>query len=272
MKFDLHTHTSASDGQLAPAALLDRARVRGVTHLAITDHDTLAAYDALDCPAELTLIPGIELSTRWRKRGVHVVGLQVALDNDELNNGIAQQQQARTLRARKIADRLVKAGLPDVYSEVMTLAGGSNVGRPHFAQHLAAAGHVRTIADAFKKYLGDGKAGDVREVWADMAEVIRWIQAAGGTAVLAHPAHYRLTRTKLCELLGDFVAAGGTAMEVISGKQEQRETRKLAELASDFELLASVGSDFHRPDASWADLGCCAELPADCRPVWDSWL
>ncbi|MGB5579777.1 MAG: PHP domain-containing protein, partial [Woeseia sp.] len=230
MKFDLHTHTNASDGELQPAELVARACQRGVTHLAITDHDTLRAYDSLDCPAELTLITGIELSTRWRKRGIHIVGLNLARDNADLNDGIARQQIGRKQRARKIADRLVKAGLPDLFDAVTTRAGNSNIGRPHFAQELVAAGHVRDVATAFKKYLGDNKLGDVRESWADMPEVIRWIRSAGGVAVLAHPAHYKLTRSKLCELLEDFIAAGGAAIEVISGRQDAKETRRLAGL------------------------------------------
>lgn len=271
MKFDLHTHTNVSDGQLAPADLLARACQQGVTHLAITDHDTVAAYAALEVPAGLQLIPGIELSTRWRRRGVHVVGLNLDVDNADLQQGILQQQTARTERAAKIANKLVKAGLPDLLEAVIVRAGGSTIGRPHFAQELVATGHVRDVRTAFKKYLGDGKAGDVRDVWPEMAEIVQWIHAAGGIAVLAHPLHYKLTRTKLCELLEDFVAAGGNGVEVISGKQDERDTAKLAELAERYGLLASLGSDFHRPDKSWAEVGCCAALPARCSPVWESW-
>ncbi|MBT8084356.1 MAG: PHP domain-containing protein [Woeseia sp.] len=271
MKFDLHCHTNVSDGQLSPAQLLERAAAQGVTHLAITDHDTVNAYPDLDCPVGITLIPGIELSTQWRNRGVHIVGLNIDVDNPVLQTGILQQQAARAQRARKIAARLVKQGLPDVHDEALAAAGGSNVGRPHFAQALVAQALVPDISAAFKKYLGDGKVGDVRDVWPDHDVVIEWIRAAGGIAVLAHPEHYKFTRTKLCELLRDFVAAGGTGIEVISGKQEEKITRKLATLADDFGLLASVGSDFHRPGTSWSELGCCAPLPAQCQPVWSQW-
>ncbi len=271
MKFDLHTHSTASDGELSPTDLVERASLKGVTHLAITDHDTTAAYAELGSQAAVTLIPGIELSTRWRKIGVHIVGLGLDLGNNVLNEGIAQQQRARRERAENIATRLAKAGFPDTLSAATELAGRSTVGRPHFARHLAAAGHVRSVEEAFRKYLGDGKLGDVRQHWAPLTDVIEWIRSAGGVAVLAHPAHYRLTRTKLCELLDDFTAAGGQAMEVISGKQDASLTRKLAALADDFALYASTGSDFHRPAARWAELGSCPALPDTCRPVWDLW-
>ncbi|MGB5347171.1 MAG: PHP domain-containing protein [Woeseia sp.] len=271
MKFDLHSHTNVSDGKLTPAELLARACDKGVTHLAITDHDSVGAYHALQCPAGLSIISGIELSSFWRKRGVHVVGLNIEIDHPGLLKGIRQQQLARQARARKIADRLVKAGLPDVYEAVVKTADAGHIGRPHFAAHLVAAGHVPDMPTAFRKYLGDGKAGDVRDLWPPLDEIIGWIRAAGGTAVLAHPAQYKLTRSKLCELLEDFRAAGGTAMEVISGRQEANVTSKLAGLAQDFDLLASSGSDFHGPDKPWADLGCCPPLPPECTPVWETW-
>ncbi len=270
MHCDLHTHTTASDGALAPQALLERAREHGVTHLAITDHDTMAAYDDLRAPAGLTLVPGIELSTRWRRTGVHVVGLAVDRAEDGMAAGIASQQAARRRRARRIAERLVRAGLPDLLAAAER-NGGDNVGRPHFAQALVDGGHVRDTRAAFRRYLGSGKPGDVRSEWATLDEAVGWITGAGGIAVLAHPAHYRLTRTRLRELVADFRAAGGRALEVVSGRQDSAVTERLAALAADAGLLASLGSDFHRPDGPWADVGGCPPLPAACRPVWSAW-
>lgn len=271
MKFDLHCHSNASDGALAPVDLLLRARAQGVSHLAITDHDTVRAYAGLQCPADLVLIPGIELSAQWRKRGIHIVGLNLDLECAALQAGIARQQEIRRLRARRIANRLVRLGLPDFFEAAGAASAERNVGRPHFAQALVAAGHARSIAEAFRKYLGDGKPANVRQLWPDIGDIVGWIRAAGGTAVLAHPGHYKLTRTRLGELLEDFVAAGGSAIEVISGQQDRARTRRLADVADDFNLLASTGSDFHRPGVAWAELGCCPPLPDRCRPVWDAW-
>lgn len=271
MLIDLHTHTTASDGELSPAGLLARACEKGLTHIAITDHDTVAGYAGLQVPAAIELITGIEFSSRWRKIGVHIVGLDIDLNNEKLLGTIEQQQRVRSDRARKIADRLMKTGIADPLSAVSALADGSNIGRPHFARHLVEIGKVKNVQEAFRKYLGAGKAGDVKQGWPTIAEVIDWIESAGGIAVLAHPAHYRLTASKLRELVTEFHAAGGKALEVVSGSQLAPVTRSLARLCNEFGLYASVGSDFHRPDVRWAELGRFAALPADCRPVWHAW-
>lgn len=273
MIFDLHTHSTASDGSLPPRALLALAADCGVDVLSITDHDTVDAYKELGDlpPGSPALVPGIELSTSWAGRGVHIVGLNIDPANAVLREGIALQQDARSLRAQTIAHRLEKLGFGKCYDAVVAMAGESGVGRPHFARYLVDRGHVRDVATAFKKYLGDGKPGDIRSGWATMDEVIRWIRNAGGNAVLAHPAKYRLTRTRLRALVEDFVAAGGVAIEVVSGHQEAAVTRRLAALVTDFGLAASSGSDFHHPASTWTAPGRFATMPDTLRPVWDLW-
>lgn len=270
MKPDLHTHTNLSDGALSPAELIERALDKGITHLAITDHDTINAYRELP-PSDLTIVPGIELSTRWMKTGIHIVGLNIDLGHPVLQKGIEMQQHARVERAREIAIRLQKLGIPDILSAVTKLAGTSTIGRPHFARILVEHGHSKDMPAAFRKYLGNGKAGDVRHVWPSMTETIRWITQSGGTAVLAHPACYKLTATKLRELVRDFCDAGGEAIEVVSGSQRPEVTTKLAELSKDHDLSASCGSDFHHPGNRWSDLGQFPALPADITPVWEQW-
>jgi len=187
MIFDLHTHSTASDGSLAPQELLSRAAANGVTCLSVTDHDTVDAYATLDnssCPG-VTVVPGIELSTNWAGRNIHIVGLNIDPNNNDLVNGIRQQKLARLQRAEKIAARLEKKGLDNPLEEVTKLANGANIGRPHFAQYLVNKGIVADFRQAFQKYLGNGKAGDVRQFWSPMEDIIEWILAAGGTAVLA---------------------------------------------------------------------------------------
>jgi len=273
MIFDLHTHSTASDGSLAPQELLARAAGNGVTCLSVTDHDTVDAYAALDGHTwpDVTIIPGIELSTTWAGRNIHIVGLNIDPGNDDLADGIEQQKLARVQRAEKIAARLEKRGLGNTLEAVQKLANGSVIGRPHFAQHLVDTGVVADFRQAFQKYLGNGKAGDVRQFWSPMEDVIEWIRAAGGTAVLAHPAHYKLTNTRLRLLTEDFITAGGQALEIVSGTQTKQLTDKLANLCDDLQLMASCGSDFHSPGNSWSEVGKFTRLPANCRPVWENW-
>lgn len=273
MIYDLHTHSTASDGTLSPPALLAHAAECGVDVLSITDHDTVAAYELLGDPPPTgpTLVPGIELSTTWAGRGVHVVGLNIDPSNPVLRAGIAAQQAARIERAETIASRLEKLGLGNARIEVADTAGDAGVGRPHFARYLVDNGYVKDIGTAFRKYLGDGKPGDVRNGWAALDDVVRWIRAAGGSAVLAHPAKYRLTRTKLCALIEEFIAAGGVAIEVVSGPQEPGITRRLGALAVEFGLAVSGGSDFHHPSSTWSAPGRFPRIPDSLRPVWDLW-
>ena len=130
---------------------------------------------------------------------------------------------------------------------------------------------ARTLPQAFRKFLGAGKAGDVKQHWAPFAQIIDWIRDSGGTAVLAHPGKYGLTRTRRLALVEEFCRLGGQGIEVISGLQDPRLTQSLAEAASVHDLLAACGSDFHRPGQSWAQLGMPLTLPPNCRPVWDAW-
>lgn len=270
--YDLHSHSNASDGSLEPADLLRHAADCGVDALAITDHDTLAAYDRIDAAAAgPCIVPGIEFSTSWRKIGIHVVGLNVDPASPTLRQGVLRQQQSRDARARAIARRLRSKGLPDMLDAVLQIAGGDPVGRPHFAEYLVAEGIARDRKAAFRKYLGAGKPGDVRHGWASLPEVLHWIVRSGGTAVLAHPAKYRLTKTKLRALATEFRGAGGTAIEVVCGQQSLNTTAQLARLSIDLGLAASCGSDFHDGNNCWSRPGGFPPLPDGLRTVWETW-
>ena len=273
MIFDLHSHTTCSDGTLSPAELVNLAAEAGVDVLAITDHDSIAALQQLDlCKAKpLQVIPAVEFSSQWRRIGVHILGLNVDINSEALKAGIEFQQHARRHRAECIAERLHQAGFPDTLAGASAIAGNDNLGRPHFAQHLVSIGAVGNFKQAFRKYLGAGKPGDVKQLWADMSQIMTWIRDAGGTAVLAHPIKYNLTRTKLIALIDDFIVAGGQGMEVVSGKQMPNTTRDLAVICQQKQLLASCGSDFHQPGQPWAALGRFPHLPEQCQPVWQHW-
>lgn len=268
MNIDLHCHTTLSDGKLTPRQLITYALDRGVTTLSITDHDTVAAYEDL-AASPLRIIPGVELSSQWRGTGIHVVGLNIDLHSTALRDAIAQQKLARRERARSIAEKLEKKGIRGALEGAARMAGNDNIGRPHFARYLVETGICKNISDAFSSYLGSGKSGNIDQFWPELPQVIDWICSANGIAVLAHPLTYKMTRTKLSVLLDEFISAGGRAMEVVSGQQLGQQTRDLAKICRQKNLLASCGSDFHQPDQSWAELGRFPAIPAECSPVWD---
>lgn len=273
---DFHTHTTASDGVLPPEALLHRAHARGVQQLAITDHDTLAGYReaaalvACRVPG-LRLVPGVELSCCWSGVNVHVVGLDVDVDHPVLLAGLERLDGARRERAQVIGQRLEKLGILRALEGAIGEAGESQIGRPHFAAWMVREGHVKDASAAFQRYLGRGKPGDVKALWPGLEEVTGWIVAAGGIAVLAHPLKYRLTRSRLQRLTGDFRAAGGRAVEVLTGRQLPDEGRQLRELARQHQLLVSVGSDFHQEQPWGADLGVEARHLEGLQGVWECW-
>ncbi len=273
MIIDLHCHSTASDGSLSPVDLVRRAEAQGVELLAITDHDVIDGYLAVqEGSSALQLVSGVELSCCWGKTAIHVLGLRFDPANPVLVAGLQAQQQARVERAQMIAGRLAKKGFDGTYQGACRIAAGSQLGRPHFARFLLEQGHVSSIAQAFKRYLGAGKIGDVKQVWPELAEVLGWVAAAGGAAVLAHPLHYKMTATKLRALIADFKEAGGQGLEVISGKQSKDRTTYLAHLCERFELQASCGSDFHQPGMTWSELGNTGRLPSTCQPVWADWV
>jgi predicted metal-dependent phosphoesterase TrpH len=268
--FDLHSHTTFSDGVLTPGELIGRAIEKGVDALSITDHDTLDAYHETPLMHDgLKLIPGIELSTQWLSTGIHVLGLNVDLASDAIQTAARIQSETRLDRARRISSNLEKKGIKDAFNGARKLSVGGYIDRPHFAQYLINIGKVDSMNAAFKKYMGDGKAGDVKKQWAELSQIIQWIRDANGFAVLAHPLKYKLTRTRLKRLLDGFIEAGGQGMEVVSGQQTPQHTRDMAQLCEEKNLLASCGSDFHSPGKPWSELGKFSALPKNVIPVWE---
>ncbi|PMR76078.1 PHP domain-containing protein [Billgrantia endophytica] len=269
---DLHMHSTASDGALAPADLVGLCAERGVRLMALTDHDSMAGIDeAHDAASRLAirLLPGTELSTRWHGINIHVVGLLPQGASGALALGLQSQAEAREARAVDIARRLEKVGLHDALALAREQAGPHRpLGRPDFARALVAAGLVPDITTAFKKHLGNGKAGDVKAYWPAMSEVVGWIVDSGGVAVLAHPLRHGLTRRKRGLLLDDFRETGGQAAELISGFQNADVTRDLARQLDERELYASVGSDFHFLGGHLAP-GSMSPVPRTAvAPVW----
>ncbi|MFC1685108.1 PHP domain-containing protein [Pseudomonadota bacterium] len=274
LTIDLHSHSTASDGTLSPRELLQHACRSGLETLALTDHDTIDGIAEAAAEAEsigLGFIPGVEVSVTWNKQVVHVVGLNVDPECPVLQKGLLGQQAFRGWRAEEMGRRLDKAGIPGAYEGAKALSNGHLIGRTHFARFLVEHGHAKDVRKVFKHFLTSGKPGHVPGQWASLDEAVAWIRAAGGSAVIAHPARYPFTRTKLRRLLGEFVDAGGDGLEVVSGSHSRDDNFTMARHAKDFGLCSSAGSDYHGPENPWFELGRLPELPDGCRPIWRSW-
>jgi predicted metal-dependent phosphoesterase TrpH len=268
---DLHTHSTASDGTLTPRALMARAAAQGVEVLALTDHDTLAGIAEAAEAAQalgLTLVPGVEISVTWNARTIHVVGLDVDPHCASLRAGLAGLRAYREERAAEIAQRLAQAGWPGALEGARAYAAGELVGRTHFARFLVQRGAARDVRAVFKHFLVKGKPGYVAGRWTTLEEAVDWIRAAGGQAVMAHPARYGLTRSKMKRLLDDFRACGGRGIEVVSGSHSRDDAFTFARWAREQGLLASAGSDYHGPESPWVELGQLPSLPDGCRAIW----
>lgn len=269
---------------MTPAELLQHAAAANVSMLAITDHDTLAGYqqalnviDQAEHANLPVLISGIELSAEWAGNSIHIVGLNFSAGEPGLTEFLQQQRKRREQRNMAIIQRLQKAGLDNILDllEQQSVDGEefdvARLGRPHIAAAIVMAGAAGDTKKAFRKYLLPGKPAAVAANWPSIQEVGDVLGSAGGVMVLAHPLHYKLTASKLRRLVADFAAAGGHALEVVSGSQDKERNQQLAKLAADFDLQASVGSDFHSVDKPWQRLGGVADLPKACKPVWEYW-
>ena len=271
---DLHCHSTASDGTLPPAEVVVRACQHGVDILSLTDHDTTAGLEEAYLSAQengIKLIPGIELSTTWQGKLLHIIGLEIDPEYAPLKQGIKMLKEMREERAIEMGRRLAKAGYLNAYENARRLAGDGNVTRTHFARHLIETGVAKDFTDVFKRFLVRGKPGHYRVEWSTMEDAISWITGSGGIAVVAHPLRYKLTASWLNRVLIAFKEAGGESIEVVCGHNSADDNTRSALLARKLGLLASQGSDFHEP-GKWVELGKLAKLPERLVPVWHKWV
>lgn len=275
MIFDLHSHSSASDGVLAPRDLVGRAAEHGVDVLALTDHDEVRGLaEATETAARLgiELVAGVEISVTWAGRTVHVVGLRIDPEHAGLRAGLAGNRSGRRERALRMAESLAAIGIPGALEGARMLAENEElIGRTHFARFLVGKGYVKDVKTVFKKYLVRGKPGYVPHQWAGLADAVQWIRDAGGVAVLAHPGRYDMGKEKMSLLLAEFKEVGGLGLEVVTGSHTPDQVPLYAGHAERFGFLASVGSDFHAPGEGGRELGRLMPLPGNCRPVWEAW-
>jgi 3',5'-nucleoside bisphosphate phosphatase len=270
---DLHCHSVVSDGTLEPEALAARAQANGVELWSLTDHDEIGGqFRAAEAAREhgLKYLTGTEISVTFANETVHIVGLGFDPDDEDMHRGLEQTRGGRGSRALEIAAGLAAAGIPRSYEGALKYVGNpALISRTHFARYLVETGVCKDTSEVFRRFLTEGKPGFVPHRWAHLRDAIRWIRDAGGMAVIAHPARYKLTANEEFALFTEFKTHGGTGVEVVTGSHTEAEYVRYAEMAQEFGLAASRGSDFHSPDESHTDLGQLPFLPAGLTPVWE---
>lgn len=270
---DLHCHSDVSDGTLSPEALALRAQGLGVELWALTDHDEVGGQQRAARAAAQAGVPylsGTEISVTFASKTVHIVGLGFDIDSPVLNEGLARTRQGRDLRAREMADELAKVGIQGAYEGAQKHAGNpSLISRTHFARFLVDSGVCQDTSEVFRRFLKEGKPGFVPHRWASLRDAVQWIVQSGGVAVIAHPGRYGFTPNEEFALFSEFKAHGGQAVEVVTGSHTPPEYVTYAEMAQEFDLAASRGSDFHSPHESRIDLGQLPWLPGQLTPVWE---
>jgi 3',5'-nucleoside bisphosphate phosphatase len=274
-RYDLHCHSTLSDGLLTPSQVVRRAAERGVDVLALTDHDEVAGLAEARVAAReagVQFVAGSELSVSWQDSTVHVVALGIDAENAMLVRGLEHVRTSRDARAQRIGESLAAAGIPNALEGALAYVTSERlISRTHFARHLINAGHARDMKDAFKRFLTTGNPGHVPHTWASLPDAVDWIHAAGGQAVIAHPGRYKLTRAELRALVGEFRDLQGDALEIVSPSHTPAQYAEFATLARAFGLKGSCGTDFHGPGESRLDFGELPPLPAGVDPVWSAW-
>lgn len=267
-KIDLHSHSNASDGVLSPTALISRAKEQGIEVLALTDHDTVDGIAEAKTAAQqqqITLISGVEISTVWQGKTIHIVGLDFDETDPAMTELLQRQAQLRYARAVEIGERFKKFGLENAFAEAQALTSGE-VTRAHYARYLVNIDMVSNEGQAFKRYLSQGKPCYVKANWCDIPTAIEVIHQAGGIAVVAHPMRYQMTNNKIRTLIEDFQQWGGDAVE-IAGGVDHNQQKMLIQWLDKLSLSASVGSDFHYP-CGWIELGKNLTIPENVKTVW----
>jgi 3',5'-nucleoside bisphosphate phosphatase len=267
---DFHTHSHFSDGVLTPAQLVERARARGVSTLALTDHDTTAglgeARAACDA-ASIRFVPGVELSANWRGQTIHIVGLEIDERHGGLQAHLTRVLERRQARLGEIGERLEKrARLPGRELAAAAAACAAPT-RLHLARLLVARGFARDTQEAFDRWLNRNTPGHVPAEWPSLESAMAVLRESGSIAVMAHPHRYRLSAGQLRELTAAFVQQSGAALEASMAGMSPNDADRIASLCRRFKLLASMGSDFHDPAVPWNPLGRWLKLAAGLEPV-----
>lgn len=247
LEADFHTHSTASDGALAPAELAQEAASRGLSVLALTDHDTVAGLGEAGTAASeqgLAFVRGVELSTHVERGEVHILGYGVDPESEQLRAELGRFREARRTRAARILERLHELGFELDAGRLDSISDEESIGRPHIARLLIDAGHVSSVQDAFDRYLGRGRPAYVPREALEPPDAVRLVIDAGGLPVMAHP----FTDPDFGDHLPELIAAGLQGLEVYYGEYGERQRAILASIAEQHGLIATGGSDYHGPD------------------------
>ena len=269
---DLHCHSVVSDGTLTPEELASRAKANGVELWALTDHDEIGGLQraaAAAASVDLPFLTGVEISVTFAHQTVHIVGLGFDAHHPALVEGLRATRGGRGERAQEMSEQLARVGIRGAYEGALRYVGNPElISRTHFARFLVETGVCADTSEVFRRYLTEGKPGFVPHRWATLKNAVQWISDAGGIAIIAHPARYNFTANEEFALFSEFKAHGGRGVEVVTGSHTTNEYVKYADMAREFGLAASRGSDFHSPNESHVDLGALPWLPGQLTPVW----
>jgi len=271
MKVDLHNHSYYSDGVFSPDEIVRLADEAGCDLFALTDHDTIDGLNEARKTADklsVDLVSGVEISAFWRNMTIHIIGLDIDVNNDILHAGLAHNQQLRKERAEKIALGLWRAGIKDSIEKTRALSKTDMLTRTHFAQMLIQEGYCKDMKSVFRRFLTGKKPGASRVEWRSFDEVVGWIHAAGGLAVIAHPFRYRMTQTKIKNMLIDFKEVLGDGVEVVTATSTDEEITLSNQWAKECKLLSSCGSDYHGWSNQRIQIGCLKDLPNLDNAIW----
>ena len=257
---DLHVHSTCSDGTLSPTELVDYAIQKGLSAFALTDHDCVEGLDTIlsyakSLPNAPEIIPGIELSTDENGQEVHMVGLFIDHHNPEFNQYLQEFIESRTTRNKKMCHLLQEHGMNITYEELEAEFPGAVLTRAHYAKLLMKHGYVKSIKEAFERFLGDHCPCYVSREKITPVMAIDLIKKAGGLAILAHPILYHMSDARLDALVQKLKEAGLTGIEAIYSTYSPAEERQIRKLATKYDLLLSGGSDFHGENKPGLDLG-----------------
>ena len=270
---DLHCHSVVSDGTLSPEALAARAKANGVELWALTDHDEVGGQARAAAAAKaqgMKYLTGTEISVTFANQTVHIVGLGFDAEDPRIVQGLHRTRGGRSERAQEMSEGLAQVGIHGAYEGALKYVGNPElISRTHFARFLVEAGVCQDTPEVFRNYLTEGKPGFVPHRWAALKDAVQWITQAGGAAGIAHPGRYNFTANEEYALFTEFKAHGGQGVEVVTGSHTPPEYLKYADMAREFNLVASRGSDFHSPDESRIDLGTLPWLPGQLTPVWE---
>lgn len=261
---DLHTHTSKSDGSYTPVELVDYAIEKGLSAVAITDHDTTEGLDEALSHAEslrsqgkasIEVIPGIEFSTKYEEKDVHIVGLFISYHAPAFQKQLGDFVTSRINRNIKMCAKLQEAGIDITYEKLMAANPGAVVTRAHYASYLVEYGYVKSRAEAFDRYLGDHTRYFVPREKVTPAQAVHLILEADGIPILAHPPLYHMGKERLEKLVASLTKEGLQGIEAIYSSYTPQDEREMLRLASQYDLLLSGGSDFHGANKPGLDLG-----------------